>query len=548
MPPVNRELPRSIPDVAADLRLDPNDVVPVGIGKAKISLKALQRPATGAGKLVLVSAITPNRAGVGKTTVSVALAMGLHRAGRRAVACLREPSLGPVFGIKGGGTGGGRAQIVPAADINLHFTGDLHAITSAHNLLAALADNALHFGVPRELDPEAITWPRVIDVNDRALRDVTVGERVQHASRFDITAASEVMAILCLADSLDDLRARLGKIVVGRSPSGSRVTAGDLGATDAMTALLLDALQPNLVQTTDGSPALVHGGPFANIAHGCSSVLSTRLGTRSADIAVTEAGFGFDLGGEKFLQIKCRSAGIWPDCVVLAVTVASLERHGGARKGARGPEFVEKGLAHLSKQVENVRAFGLAPVVAINVHGDDPEESLAMVERHCEKLSVRFARLTAFVDGGPGADALARVVGEVVDEASAEHQPRYLYELGDSYEDKVRTVARTLYGANDVVFTDEAKRDLDEIVKAGLGGMPVCIAKTQLSLSDDPKQSGAPTGFDVTVRSARVSAGAGFVVVLMGKIMTMPGLPKEPAALRVRVEPDGTVHGLMQNE
>ncbi len=540
-------LPRTVAEVARDLDLSPEEWTAVGRGKAKISLDAVGTTRR-AGRLVLVSAITPNRAGVGKTTVSVGLSMALSKLGHSAVVCLREPSLGPVFGIKGGGTGGGLAQVQPAADINLHFTGDLHAVASAHNLLAALLDNALHFGT-REIDPASVAWPRVLDVNDRALRRVTLGERERRESRFDITAASEVMAVLCLATSLEDLRARLARVVVAHDRTGRPVTARDLNAHEAMTALLADALCPNLVQTTEGTAALVHGGPFANIAHGCSSRMATVLGMGHADFVVTEAGFGFDLGGEKFLQIKCRGTDVWPSLVVLAVTAEALARHGDEVQA--GPDLadashVERGLAHLGKQIENVRAFGLEPVVALNVKPGDPPDALGAVERYGEQRGVRVARFTAFTDGGAGGVALAQAVIDAMPTRSP--APRHLYEPDAPLTDKIAAVSRTLYGAGKAVFTEAATRDLETVAACGLGNAPVCVAKTHLSLSDDAKRPGVPRDFDVTVRGLRPAAGAGFVVALLGDVVTMPGLPRAPAAERVRVLADGTVTGLMQGE
>lgn len=545
------QLPGALDSVARELGLHAEDVVPVGRGKAKVSLDALARDARGAGRLVLVSALTPTTGGEGKTTVSVALAMALCRLGRRAAVCLREPSLGPVFGVKGGGTGGGRATVVPEDDINLHFTGDLHAIASAHNLLAALADNDVHFG--GRLEPRRVTWPRVLDVNDRALRHVVVGlggpaDGVPREARFDITAASEVMAVLCLARSRDDLGRRLGRIVVGRDARGGPVTAKDLGAQGAMEALLSSAIEPNLVQTLEGTPAFVHGGPYANIAHGCSSVLATQMAARYADDVVTEAGFGFDLGGEKFLHLKCPVAGVFPRCVVLVVTLRVLARHGGGAAHEVTPALVERGLAHLDRQVGGVRAFGLTPVIALNVFAGDAEEHLALVERHCASRGLAAARVTAFEQGGEGATALAARVTEVLDVAGAPPPAKALYASSDAFVDKVRSVARTLYGARDVSLAPAASRDLERFDAWGFGGLPPCIAKTQLSLSDDPALAGVPEPFDLHVTSVRLAAGGGFLVALCGDVSTMPGLPREPAARRIHVGADGHVHGLMQSD
>ncbi len=531
---------RPIVDVARDLALDPGSVTTFGPWKAKVD------PTVGArtghdrqGNLVLVSAIMPTPPGEGKTTVSVGLTDGLRRVGAKSVVCLREPSLGPLFGAKGGGTGGGRAQVQPSEDINLHFTGDLHAVTSAHNLLAAMIDSDLHFGSGHGLDPDRVTWPRVLDVDDRALRSVLVaaGRRAERKTRFDITAASEVMAVLALAESLEDLRARLGRMVVGWSGDGAAVTVDDVGATDAMLVLLREALHPNLVQTGDGSPALVHTGPFGNIAHGCSSVIGTRMGLGHADVVVTEAGFGFDLGGEKFLHLKARQSGLWPRLVVLVATVRALAAHGEGE--------LERGLAHLDRQLANVRAFGLPAVVAINVFDGDEERDLAAVERRAEDLGAASARITAFRDGGAGAEALARLVLETLaTTAGAPPRPRYLYDEDAPFQAKLRVVARTIYGAEGVTLTDEACRDLDALTAAGLDRLPLCIAKTHLSFSDDPKGGGLAQGMTLTVSAVRPAAGAGYLVPLMGRIMTMPGLPRDPAARHMKVDPAGRVSGL----
>ncbi len=551
---------RPINDVAQELGIDLADVLPYGRDKAKIDLAALGRGKSGKGKLVLVSAITPTPPGEGKTTTSIALAMGLRRLGHRAVPALREPSLGPVFGVKGGGTGGGKSQLVPSNDINLHFTGDLHAITSAHNLLSALVDNELHFddgaAGGKRLDPRRVSWRRAIDMNDRALRSVMVGMGgrnggVPRATGFDITAASEVMAILCLATSHEDLRKRLGRIVVGRTYDQRPITAADVGADAAMTALLKDALLPNLVQTAEGGPAFVHGGPFANIAHGCSSIVATRLAQHVADVVVTEGGFGFDLGGEKFLDIKCRTAGIWPDATVVVATLRALKFHGGVdakNAGAPNREALERGITNLERHLESVRYFGLRAVVAINAFDNDPEDELTVVRRRCEELGVPVELSRGFTLGGEGTIDLARTVAAVLADASQASAPKFCYALEQSYAAKLEAIARNVYGADGVDLDPVARDDLDAIVKDGFAGLPICMAKTHLSLSDDPKRQGRPSGFRVTVRSARLSAGAGFVVALLGDIMTMPGLPKVPAARAVRVDADGQIRGLMQNE
>ncbi|MDA0700416.1 MAG: formate--tetrahydrofolate ligase [bacterium] len=534
---------RPILDVAADLGLDPATLTTLGRNKAKVD--PIDRRATPpTGRLVLVSAITPTPAGEGKTTVSVGLTQGLQRIGASVALCLREPSLGPVFGVKGGGTGGGQAQVEPADEINLHFTGDLHAISSAHNLLAAMVDTDLHFGgTTSGLTPATTTWARVVDMNDRALRKVIVdaGGKAERSTRFDITAASEVMAILALATSLDDLRARLARTVVGRTADGAPVTADALGATDAMVVLLREALRPNLVQTREGAPAFVHAGPFANIAHGCSSVVATDLALRHADVVVTEAGFGFDLGGEKFLDLKMRQAELWPRCVVLVATLRALRSHGGGD--------LTLGLEHLDRQLANVRAFGLPPLVALNVFPDDSEEDLRSVEAHVAASGAPSGRSTGYTHGGAGATELAERVLTLLEATDADPPtPRFLYREDEPVVDKLQAVARTIYGAADVQLSEAAQADLAWLRQAGFDRLPVCIAKTHLSLTDDPKGGGLARGFTPTVHELRLSAGAGFVVARMGRIFTMPGLPREPAAKSVRVRPDGSVRGLMQGD
>ncbi|HVK71534.1 MAG TPA: formate--tetrahydrofolate ligase [Polyangium sp.] len=553
--------PQGILDVARELGISEDHVEPYGRNKAKIDLAALTRPAAGAGRLVLVSAINPTPAGEGKTTTSIALAMGMRRLAKRAVLCLREPSLGPVFGVKGGGTGGGRATLVPADDINLHFTGDIHAISTAHNLLSAMVDNACHFnttfGDKGAIDPRQVTWGRALDMNDRALRNVMVGlgrkaDGVPRQDRFDITAASEVMAIVALAEGPEDLEKRLGRIVIGQSTSGAPITAADVGAAAAMTALLRDAIKPNLVQTDEGGPALVHAGPFANIAHGCSSVLATRLGLLSGDYVITEAGFGFDLGGEKFLDIKCRTIGVFPRVLVLVATLRALKMHGGApvkRAAEPDPRALELGLTHLDKHLDSAAFFGLPVVVSINVFPNDTQEELALVEAAMQRRGVRAVRCEGFMRGGEGALDLAEAVASAADATdSAPPAPRFVYDLGEPLRDKITKIARTVYGAEGVTFTAAAERDARRIEELGHGGVPVCMAKTQLSLSDDPALVGRPTNFQVTVREIRLSAGAGFAVALTGDMMTMPGLPREPSALRVKLLPTGKIRGLMQND
>ncbi|MBM4379978.1 MAG: formate--tetrahydrofolate ligase [Deltaproteobacteria bacterium] len=548
---------RSIGAVAEELGLSSSHVIPWGRHRAKVDLGALKPEGAQHGRLVLVSAINPTPPGEGKTTTSVALAMGLRRRGRRAVAALREPSLGPVFGVKGGGTGGGQAMLEPAADINLHFTGDIHAVTAAHNLLAALVDNALHFGTPVALDGRTVTWPRVMDMNDRSLRRVVLGlggkaDGVPRESRFDITAASEVMAILGLSSSLADLQRRCARIVVGRGPDGRPVRAGDLHAEAAMTALLRDALMPNLVQTREGGPALVHGGPFANIAYGCSTIVGTRLGLSYAQEVVTEGGFGFDLGGEKFLDLKCRTAGTWPRAVVLVATLRALKFHGGVPLKAVGePDMagLQRGFDHLGKHLETVAAYGLPAVVAVNRFPTDREEELEALRGYARGRGVALAVHEGFSRGGEGALELADAVLEVLGGTNAAPPaPKFLYPLESTAEEKLNAIARTAYGADGVVFTAQARKQLEDIVQVGEGKLPVCVAKTHLSLTDDPARIGRPSGFNVTVREVRLSAGAGYIVCLTGELMTMPGLPKEPASHRVVVHPDGRITGLMQGE
>ncbi len=550
--------PRPIAEVARELGLE-NELELYGRGKGKIELGAALHEKRGAGRLILVTAINPTPAGEGKTTTSIALAMGMRRLGMNAVLALREPSLGPVFGVKGGGTGGGKASLVPTDDINLHFTGDLHAITSAHNLLSALADNAAYhreqLGELGVLDPRRISWPRALDMNDRFLRNVIVGlggasQGTPRETRFDITAASEVMAILALSTDYADLESRLGRIVIGTTYEGKTVTAHDVGAAGAMTALLRDALKPNLVQTAEGGPAFVHCGPFANIAHGCNSILATRLAMATGDFAITEAGFGFDLGGEKFLDIKCRAAGIWPRAIVLVATLRALKMHGGAplKEAANAnPPALNAGLAHLEKHLETARGFGLQAIVAINVFPQDTESELALVAAAAAKLGVQVVRSEGFSRGGEGALELARIVAEVACATDAAPPvARYTYELADAPEEKIRKIAQAIYGARDVAFTAAAQKDLARIRALGAEQLPICMAKTQLSLTDDPKQPGRPRDFIITVREVRLSAGAGFLVALTGDVMTMPGLPKNPAARGVKLGEDGSIRGLMQ--
>lgn len=538
---------RPIQTVAASLGLGAEGIIPYGDAKAKLPLALTRQPARG--RLVLVSAITPTDAGEGKTTMSIALAQGLARQGRSVCLALREPSLGPVFGMKGGATGGGQACLHPAQDINLHFTGDFHAISSAHNLLAALLDNHLHQGNALGIDPRRVLWRRVLDLNDRALRNVVLGlggpgEGVPRESGFDITPASEVMAVLCLARDEDDLRARLGRLVVAQTHDRQPVTAGDLKGVGAMMVLLRDALMPNLVQTGEGVPAVLHGGPFANIAHGCNSVLATRTALAHADWVVTEAGFAFDLGGEKFFDLKCVSAGLDPAAVVLVATVRALKRHAGVVKGqldAPDPAAVERGLPNLEQHIANVRAFGREPVVALNRFPADRDDELRVVQTACAAWGVAAEVCEGYTRGGAGATALAELVVAAAERPRAPFQP--LYQRTDSFQTKLEAIARRMYGARDVRLSREAEQDLARYTRLGYAELPLCVAKTHLSLSDDPKRAGRPSGFDVTVRRVLLAAGAGFLVPLLGEIVRMPGLPARPQAEQADLV-DGVVVGL----
>jgi len=540
---------RPILDVAADLGLTPDDIEQYGKYKAKIRLDALERrPAKG--RLILVSGITPTAAGEGKSTVSVGLTMALRALGKNAVVCLREPSLGPVFGVKGGAAGGGYAQVVPMEDINLHFTGDFHAISSAHNLLSALIDNHIHQGNALGIDGRRITWPRTMDMNDRALRNIVVAlggaaNGFPREERFVITPASEIMAILCLATSRADLEERLGRIIIGTTRDKKPIRAGDLKGTGAMALLLKDALQPNLVQTLEGGPAIVHGGPFANIAHGCNTVMATRLGLGLGDYVVTEAGFGADLGAEKFFDIKCRFAGLNPEACVIVATVRALKLHGGAdKKNLSVPSVaqVEKGFANLARHVENVRKFGVPPVVALNRFVTDTEEELKTVEDLAAKAGVPLAHSDVWAKGGEGGKLVAQAVLKVLDAKQGAYQP--LYDANRPIREKIETIAREVYRADGVAFTPAASKSIDQLEATGMGATPVCMAKTQYSFSDDAAKLGAPSGFTITVRDVYPSAGAGFVVALAGDIMTMPGLSKTPAAEKIHMNPDGAIEGL----
>ena len=542
--------PLPITDIADACGMDGAYIEQYGRYKAKIDNRFLKETNRPDGKLVLVTAITPTPAGEGKTTTTVGLADGLRRIGRNAVVALREPSLGPVFGIKGGAAGGGYAQVVPMEDINLHFTGDFHAIGAANNLLAAMLDNHIQQGNALGIDVKQITWRRCVDMNDRQLRSIVdgLGGRMQGVPRedgFDITVASEVMAVLCLASDIPDLKARLGRIVVGYTYDDAPVTAADLKAAGAMAALLKDALKPNLVQTLEHTPALIHGGPFANIAHGCNSVTATRMALKLGDYAITEAGFGADLGAEKFLDIKCRMAGLKPDAVVVVATVRALKHHGGAARAELGREdlaALERGLPNLLQHVDNIKnVFGLPCVVAINAFPTDTAAELKLVEEKCRELGVSVALSEVWAKGGAGGTALAEEVVRLCEQPS---DFRYSYALGGSIEEKLETICRRIYHADGVVLTPAAQKQARRLTELGFGELPICMDKTQYSFSDDPSLLGAPRGFTVTVRNLKVSAGAGFLVALTGDIMTMPGLPKVPAAERIDVDENGRISGL----
>jgi len=540
---------RPIAEIADALGLKADDLVAYGDAKAKVKLHVLdQRPRKG--RLVLVSAITPTPAGEGKTTTTIGLGQGLAHLGQSACLALRQPSLGPCLGMKGGATGGGRSQVLPAEDINLHFTGDFHAITSAHNLLAALLDNHIHHRTGPDIDPRRITWKRVLDMNDRSLRNIVIGlggvmQGVPRETGFDITAASEIMAILCLAENHDDLKERLGRILVAFTRSGDPVTAGQLAAPGAMTALLKDALLPNLVQTGEGVPALIHGGPFANIAHGCNSVLATKMAMTLADWAVTEAGFGFDLGAEKFFDIKCQSAGLDTAAVVLVATLRALKMHGGVAQGKleeKNPEALSRGLGNLDKHVENIGKFGEKPIVCLNRFAGDEEEEIDLVRRHVEDgLGAPFAVCNGFLAGGEGAVDLAKQVIRHAEKTSNPFHP--LYDWNEDVRSKIWKVASEMYGAGKIAYAKKAERDLEEIERLGYGRLPVCIAKTPASLTDDPAIVGRPERFTVTVREIVIAAGAGFLVPITGDILRMPGLPRRPQAESIDFA-DGRVLGL----
>lgn len=540
-----------ITEVAAKLGISEDDIEMYGRYKAKLSMDLIRSlEAKQAGKLILVTAITPTPAGEGKSTTTVGLAQGLAKLDKKVIVALREPSLGPCMGIKGGAAGGGYSQVVPMEDINLHFTGDFHAITSAHMLLSAMLDNHIQQGNTLNIDPRRIVWKRVVDMNDRELRNIVVGlggkaHGVPRQDGFDITVASEVMAILCLAIDLHDLKERLSKIIVAYDYSGKPVTAGQLKAHGAMAALLKDAVKPNMVQTLENVPAIIHGGPFANIAHGCNSVMATKTAMKLADYTITEAGFGADLGAEKFFDIKCRYAGLKPDAVVLVATVRALKMHGGVPKtelAVPNVEAVKKGIVNLEKHIENVKKFGVPLVVAINIFAQDTPEELEAVREHCAKHGVNVALSDVFARGGEGGIDLAKEVIALAESGAADFHPLYASEL--SLKEKIETIAKEIYGADGVNYSKDADKALKEFEEMGYGSLPVCMAKTQYSFSDDPALLGRPSGFKITIKNCRIAAGAGFVVVLTGDIMTMPGLPKVPAAEKIDVSDEGVISGL----
>ena len=540
-----------ITEIATAAGIDDKYLEQYGKYKAKVDYSLLRETNRKDGKLVLVTAITPTPAGEGKTTTTIGLADGLRRIGKNVMVALREPSLGPVFGIKGGAAGGGYAQVVPMEDINLHFTGDFHAIGAANNLLAAMLDNHIHQGNALGIDPRSITWKRAVDMNDRQLRFVTdgLGGRVNGVPRedgFDITVASEIMAVFCLSSSIEDLKARLGRIVVGYTYNDEPVTAADLKAVGAMAALLKDALKPNLVQTLEGTPAFVHGGPFANIAHGCNSIMATRMAMRLGDYAITEAGFGADLGAEKFLDIKCRMAGLTPSAVVIVATVRALKMHGGLAKtelNSENLDALEKGMPNLLRHISNIKnVYKLPSVVAVNRFPTDTDAEIELMIRKCRELGVNVVLSTVWAEGGKGGEALAREVVRLCEEEKGDFT--YAYELDGTIEEKIEAVVRKVYGGDGIAVLPQAKKQIARLTALGFDKCPVCIAKTQYSFSDDLTKIGAPEHFTVTVKNVKISAGAGFLVVLTGDIMTMPGLPKSPAAERIDVDENGKITGL----
>lgn len=540
-----------IVDIADGLGINEDELELYGKYKAKVSLDIFDRLKDKPdGKLILVTAINPTPAGEGKTTTNVGLSMGLNKIGKKTITALREPSLGPNFGVKGGAAGGGYAQVVPMEDINLHFTGDIHAITTAHNLLAALLDNHLHQGNKLNIDSRRIVWRRVLDMNDRALRNIVAGlgsrgDGVPRQDGFDITVASEIMAILCLATSLEDLKERISKMVVAYNLDNQPITVNDLEATGALSLLLKDAIKPNLVQTLENTPAFIHGGPFANIAHGCNSVLATKLGLKLADYVVTEAGFGADLGAEKFFDIKCRFADLKPDCAVIVATVRALKNHGGVPKAELNQENLEalaRGYGNLEKHIENVHKFGVPAVVAINKFPTDTEAEINFLREHCAKMGAEVVLSDVWANGGDGGVEMAKKVVEVVETKQSNFKP--IYDVNSSIAEKINTIAKEVYGADGVDFTKGAQTQIKKYEDLGLDKMPICMAKTQYSLSDDPTLIGKPSGFRITVKEIRLSAGAGFLVALTGDIMVMPGLPKVPAANHMDILENGEIIGL----
>lgn len=539
-----------ITEIAASIGLAGDDLELYGRDKAKVALSVIDRlKDKPKARLILVTAITPTPAGEGKTTTTVGLGDALHLMGKKVCIAVREPSLGPCFGIKGGAAGGGYAQVIPMEDINLHFTGDFHAITTAHNLLAAMLDNHIHQGNALRIDPRTVTWKRVMDMNERALRNTVIGlggkaNGVPRESGFDITTASEVMATLCLSNDLMDLREKLGRIVVGFNDEGKSVTAKDLNANGAMAVVLKDAIRPNLVQTLEHTPAFVHGGPFGNIAHGCNSILATKLGLHVADYLVTEAGFASDLGAEKFFDIKCRAAGFVPDATVVVATIRALKMHGGVAKSDLDQpdlEAIERGLPNLAKHCENMASFGLPFVVCINRFAQDTQEEIDYLLSRCGELELPAAIATHFADGGKGAVGLAEMVLKALEKPSEFHM---LYDADTPIKSKIAEIATNIYGADGVAYTDDAEKKVKQLEGLGFGNLPICMAKTQNSLSDNPSLLGRPTGFEITVKDLKVSAGAGFVVAFTGSIMTMPGLPKKPAAERIDFDENGRIVGL----
>ena len=542
---------KNITEIASGLGIDQADLIQYGHYKAKIEPHVYENLKDKKdGKLILVTAINPTPAGEGKTTVNIGLSMGLNKIGKKAISALREPSLGPSFGVKGGAAGGGYAQVVPMEDINLHFTGDFHAITSANNLISALLDNHIHQGNEQQIDERRITWKRVVDMNDRALRNIVVGlggvsNGYPRQDGFDITVASEIMAILCLSTSLEDFKARVSKVVIGYRRDKSPVFLKDIGGEGAVTLLMKDAILPNLVQTLENTPAMLHGGPFANIAHGCNSILATKYSLKLADYTVTEAGFGADLGAEKFFDIKCVYGDLHPDAVVIVATIRALKHHGGAKKeeyGLENLEALEKGFANLEKHIENVKKFGVPSVVAINRFPTDTENEIKLLTELTEKSGSKCILTEVFAKGGDGAIDLAKEVVRICDEEESHFKP--LYSLDMSIKEKIETIAKEIYGAGSVNFTKAALNSIKQIEANGMDKVPVCMAKTQYSLSDDQNLLGRPEGFEITIREVRISNGAGFVVALTGDIMTMPGLPKVPAANNIDILPNGQIVGL----